>query len=170
MTRRECEVADLIAQGLSNKDIATRLVISQRTAESHVEHILTKLGVTNRAQVAAWKATQQSHSTSVPAEMRSTCEVSGQRGGELFCHVGSAAQPDDPALAAPQPLVGHADDPESGGGAQFAKLRATVWSDTSRISTIQLNGARPSTWSACSSFDQARRSKKAASMARVSSG
>jgi DNA-binding NarL/FixJ family response regulator len=41
LTRRECEVADLIAQGLSNKDIATRLVISQRTAESHVEHILT---------------------------------------------------------------------------------------------------------------------------------
>jgi predicted ATPase/DNA-binding NarL/FixJ family response regulator len=54
LTRRERQVADLIAQGLSNKDIATRLVISQRTAESHVEHILTKLGFTSRAQVATW--------------------------------------------------------------------------------------------------------------------
>ena len=56
MTRREQQVADLIAQGLSNKDIAADLVISQRTAESHVEHILTKLGFTSRAQVAAWIA------------------------------------------------------------------------------------------------------------------
>jgi DNA-binding NarL/FixJ family response regulator len=54
LTRREHQVADLIAQGLSNKDVATRLVISQRTAESHVEHILTKLGFTSRAQVASW--------------------------------------------------------------------------------------------------------------------
>ena len=44
LTRREQQVADLIAQGLSNKEIAARLVISQRTAESHVDHILTKLG------------------------------------------------------------------------------------------------------------------------------
>jgi DNA-binding NarL/FixJ family response regulator len=60
LTRREQQVADLVARGLSNKDIATALVISQRTAESHVEHILTKLGLTSRAQVAAWKAAQQS--------------------------------------------------------------------------------------------------------------
>ncbi len=60
LTRRERQVADLIAQGMSNKDIATTLVISQRTAESHVEHILTKLGFTSRAQVAAWNAIQKS--------------------------------------------------------------------------------------------------------------
>jgi non-specific serine/threonine protein kinase len=54
LTRREQEVAHLAAEGLSNKDIATRLVISQRTAESHVEHILTKLGFTSRTQIAAW--------------------------------------------------------------------------------------------------------------------
>jgi DNA-binding NarL/FixJ family response regulator len=60
LTRRERQVADLIAQGLSNKDIAAALVISQRTAESHVEHILTKLGFASRAQVAAWKAAQNS--------------------------------------------------------------------------------------------------------------
>ena len=52
LTRRERQVADLVAEGLSNKEIAARLVISQRTAESHVEHILTKLNFTNRAQVA----------------------------------------------------------------------------------------------------------------------
>jgi predicted ATPase/DNA-binding CsgD family transcriptional regulator len=56
LTRREHGVAALISQGLSNKDIAAALVISQRTAESHVEHILTKLGFANRAQVAAWAA------------------------------------------------------------------------------------------------------------------
>jgi DNA-binding CsgD family transcriptional regulator len=56
LTRREDEVAGLIAQGLSNKEIAAALVISQRTAESHVEHILAKLGFSSRSQVAAWSA------------------------------------------------------------------------------------------------------------------
>ncbi|WP_368680746.1 LuxR C-terminal-related transcriptional regulator (plasmid) [Rhodococcus opacus] len=54
LTKREQQVAELIAEGLTNKEIATRLVISQRTAQGHVEHILTKLGFTSRAQVAAW--------------------------------------------------------------------------------------------------------------------
>jgi predicted ATPase/DNA-binding CsgD family transcriptional regulator len=54
LTPREREVAQLIAQGASNKDIAAHLVISQRTAETHVENILVKLGVTSRSQVAAW--------------------------------------------------------------------------------------------------------------------
>jgi serine/threonine-protein kinase PknK len=54
LTKRESEVAELIAQGLTNKGIAGRLVISQRTAEAHVERILNKLGFTSRAQVAAW--------------------------------------------------------------------------------------------------------------------
>jgi predicted ATPase/DNA-binding CsgD family transcriptional regulator len=53
LTRREREVAALIAQGLSNKQIADRLVISRRTAEGHVENIMTKLGCTSRGQVAA---------------------------------------------------------------------------------------------------------------------
>jgi DNA-binding NarL/FixJ family response regulator len=52
-------VAGLIGRGRSNKDIAAALVISQRTAENHVEHILTKLGFTSRAQVAAWVAASQ---------------------------------------------------------------------------------------------------------------
>jgi len=59
LTRREREVAALVADGLSNKQIAAQLVISQRTAETHVEHILTKLGFTTRSQVAAWYAAGQ---------------------------------------------------------------------------------------------------------------
>jgi ATP/maltotriose-dependent transcriptional regulator MalT len=54
LTPREHQVAGLITEGLSNKEIAARLVISQRTAEGHVENILTKLGFTSRAQIAAW--------------------------------------------------------------------------------------------------------------------
>ncbi|MFI6732508.1 ATP-binding protein [Nonomuraea sp. NPDC050451] len=54
LTSRERQVAELVAKGLSNKDIAARLVIAQRTAEAHVAHILTKLGFTSRAQIAAW--------------------------------------------------------------------------------------------------------------------
>jgi predicted ATPase/DNA-binding NarL/FixJ family response regulator len=56
LTRRELEIADLVAGGLSNREIASRLVIAQRTAEGHVEHILAKLGFTSRAQIAAWVA------------------------------------------------------------------------------------------------------------------
>jgi predicted ATPase/DNA-binding NarL/FixJ family response regulator len=58
LTRREREIAELVARGMSNKDIATALVIATRTAESHVENILTKLGFTSRTQVAAWVAAQ----------------------------------------------------------------------------------------------------------------
>ena len=59
LTPRELQVARLIARGRSNRDIAAELVISQRTAENHVEHILTKLGFTSRAQVAAWVAASE---------------------------------------------------------------------------------------------------------------
>ena len=54
LTHREHEVAVLVAEGLSNRDIAQRLTISPRTAESHVDHILTKLNLSNRTQVVAW--------------------------------------------------------------------------------------------------------------------
>ncbi|WP_329410380.1 protein kinase domain-containing protein [Nocardia vinacea] len=56
LTRRERQIADLVAQGLTNKQIAAKLVISPRTADGHVEHILSKLGFTSRAQIAAWIA------------------------------------------------------------------------------------------------------------------
>lgn len=54
LTRRQREIAGLVADGMSNQDIADALVISKRTAETHVEHILTKLGFNNRSQIAAW--------------------------------------------------------------------------------------------------------------------
>ncbi|MGW6374433.1 ATP-binding protein [Rhodococcus sp. NPDC055112] len=60
LTPRETEVAHLIAAGHSNKVIASTLVISPRTAQGHVEHILSKLGFTSRTQVAAWVAENQS--------------------------------------------------------------------------------------------------------------
>jgi len=56
LTQREQEVAHLIADGLTSRAIAARLVISPRTAEAHVQHILVKLGFTSRAQIAAWVA------------------------------------------------------------------------------------------------------------------
>jgi non-specific serine/threonine protein kinase len=54
LTKRELEVADLVADGLSNPEIADRLFISVRTAQGHVENILRKLGFTSRAKIAAW--------------------------------------------------------------------------------------------------------------------
>jgi predicted ATPase/DNA-binding CsgD family transcriptional regulator len=59
LTKREREVAELVAQGLTNKQIAARLVIAQRTAEGHVENILAKLGLTTRIQVATWVSERQ---------------------------------------------------------------------------------------------------------------
>lgn len=56
LSQRELEVAGLVAEGLTNRQIADRLVISDRTAQNHVQHILTKLGFTTRSQIAAWKA------------------------------------------------------------------------------------------------------------------
>jgi predicted ATPase/DNA-binding CsgD family transcriptional regulator len=60
LTRRESEIAELIAKGLTNRECAEQLVISQRTVETHVEHILTKLGFSSRAQVASWVAGEHS--------------------------------------------------------------------------------------------------------------
>jgi HD-GYP domain-containing protein (c-di-GMP phosphodiesterase class II) len=52
LTPREVEVLRLVARGLSNKEIAELLVISRKTAGSHVEHIYTKIGASNRAQAS----------------------------------------------------------------------------------------------------------------------
>ncbi|WP_052407651.1 ATP-binding protein [Allokutzneria albata] len=59
LSRRELQVAQLVARGMSNKDIAEELVISRRTVEAHVQRILTKLDCTSRARIAAWIAEQR---------------------------------------------------------------------------------------------------------------
>ncbi len=62
LTPREQEVAELVAQGLTNKAIAEKLVISQRTVQGHVEHVLAKLGFNSRTQIAAW-VVERGHET-----------------------------------------------------------------------------------------------------------
>jgi predicted ATPase/DNA-binding CsgD family transcriptional regulator len=54
LTRREKEIAALVAAGLGNRGIAARLFLSQRTVDSHMEHIFTKLGFSSRTQLANW--------------------------------------------------------------------------------------------------------------------
>jgi non-specific serine/threonine protein kinase len=63
-TLREREIVALVAQGLTNREIASRLVISERTADTHVQHILNKLGVSSRVQVAAWAVEHGLHALS----------------------------------------------------------------------------------------------------------
>jgi pimeloyl-ACP methyl ester carboxylesterase/DNA-binding CsgD family transcriptional regulator len=58
LTPRQVEVAALVADGLSNREIADRLTISERSAESHLERIRLRLGFRSRAQVAAWYVAQ----------------------------------------------------------------------------------------------------------------
>lgn len=59
LSRREQEVAALVAAGLGNREIAERLFISQRTVESHVSHIFTKLDLRSRTQLARWCTDQR---------------------------------------------------------------------------------------------------------------
>jgi predicted ATPase/DNA-binding CsgD family transcriptional regulator len=54
LTVREREIAVLVARGLSNRDIAARLVISKRTVDAHVNHIFAKLGLSSRVQLTIW--------------------------------------------------------------------------------------------------------------------
>jgi len=54
LTRREQDVAALVARGLTNRQIAERLVIVEGTADRHVSNILSKLGFHSRAQLAVW--------------------------------------------------------------------------------------------------------------------
>ena len=56
LTPRQREVAGLVSEGCTNREIATRLGIDERSAEGHVERILLRLGFRSRAQIAAWYA------------------------------------------------------------------------------------------------------------------
>jgi DNA-binding NarL/FixJ family response regulator len=57
LSEREFEVAQLVAAGLTNRQIAERLVLAPKTISAHVTHILTKLGAARRAEIGAWCAT-----------------------------------------------------------------------------------------------------------------
>jgi DNA-binding CsgD family transcriptional regulator len=59
LAKREADVAKLIAEGMSNKQIGAKLFISERTVDSHVRSILNKLGVSSRAQIARWVASTE---------------------------------------------------------------------------------------------------------------
>jgi non-specific serine/threonine protein kinase len=64
LTSRQLEVAEFIARGFTNRQIATEMTITERTAENHVQHILDKLGFTSRAQIAGWAVERRLRSTS----------------------------------------------------------------------------------------------------------
>jgi non-specific serine/threonine protein kinase len=59
LTRREREVANLVARGLTNRQIATDLSVSEHTAATHVSRILKKLGLRSRAQIGSWLTQQR---------------------------------------------------------------------------------------------------------------
>ncbi|MEB8342217.1 helix-turn-helix transcriptional regulator [Streptomyces endophyticus] len=69
LTPRERQVAALVGDGCTNREIAAKLVVSKRTIDSHVEHILTKLGFTSRSQIAALHATSSADSVVPPSEV-----------------------------------------------------------------------------------------------------
>ncbi|MEV1292966.1 LuxR C-terminal-related transcriptional regulator [Pseudonocardia sp. NPDC049635] len=54
LTPREAQIAELVSEGMTNREIAERLGVSRRTVEAHVEHALAKLGFTSRTQIVAW--------------------------------------------------------------------------------------------------------------------
>ena len=60
LSKRELEIARLIADGMSNKEVASRCFLSERTVETHVSNILNKLGVNSRVEVAGWVARELS--------------------------------------------------------------------------------------------------------------
>jgi len=59
LSRREMDVARLIAGGSTNREIAAALFVAERTVKTHIEHILNKLGVGSRAQIAVWLTQNQ---------------------------------------------------------------------------------------------------------------
>lgn len=67
LTSREFEVARLIAEGMTNAEIAGELSIAPKTASAHVEHILAKLGVARRAEIATWVATVARAGSAAPS-------------------------------------------------------------------------------------------------------
>lgn len=104
LSRRELEVARLVAKGMSNREIADRLYISERTAEGHVENIRAKLGFRSRVQVAGWVATYggKAAPATVRAPRRRTARFAIGTGGiALLAVVTAVAILLTPGLGAP---------------------------------------------------------------------
>ncbi|MEK7777004.1 MAG: response regulator transcription factor [Chloroflexota bacterium] len=66
LSSREQDVLTLVAQGLTNKEVADRLYISENTVKYHMKNILDKLHLQNRAQVIAWAARQGRNAPAAP--------------------------------------------------------------------------------------------------------
>jgi DNA-binding CsgD family transcriptional regulator len=97
LTRREEQVADLVAEGLSNRQIGLRLHLSERTVENHVAHILDKPGSPSRARIAAWHAGRPRGARSCDHEARTL-----RRGG-VIAGRGPGAAPG--AVARPELMI-----------------------------------------------------------------
>jgi DNA-binding CsgD family transcriptional regulator/sugar lactone lactonase YvrE len=83
LSRRELEVARLVAEGLTNREIASRLFLSERTVDGHLEHVREKLGVNTRAQIATW-VTRQGDPSPAPAVPASPAPPTVSRPSRVF--------------------------------------------------------------------------------------
>ncbi|MEU5647419.1 response regulator transcription factor [Streptomyces milbemycinicus] len=66
LSKRERDVAELVVEGLTNRQIAARIHVSVRTVETHIRHIRTSLGLRSRAHIAAWVAHRQAADLQAP--------------------------------------------------------------------------------------------------------
>ncbi|MFG7943685.1 ATP-binding protein [Streptomyces cacaoi] len=82
LSRRERDVAELVVEGLTNRQIAARMHVSVRTVETHIRHIRATLGLRSRAHIAAWVAQRQPEPSAVlpPSTARRTSPPSTERG------------------------------------------------------------------------------------------
>jgi DNA-binding CsgD family transcriptional regulator/sugar lactone lactonase YvrE len=83
LSRRESEVAGLVAEGLTNREIAAKLFLSERTVDGHLEHVREKLGVNTRAQIAAWVVRQDAIGVAGAAAERDTIGLTGAPNGPI---------------------------------------------------------------------------------------
>jgi len=90
LTRREREIAELVASGLSNREIATRLFISKRTVDAHVEHIFSKLEISSRVQLTVLLQ-DQAPASNAPRGPRRLLFLAGWRAGPFACPAGAGS-------------------------------------------------------------------------------
>jgi DNA-binding CsgD family transcriptional regulator len=93
LTRRQLDIARLVADNLTNRQIAARLFLSERTVETHVTNILNKLGLNSRTQISRWLAEQteaglprQANPRSAAARSSADRERNDQRHAERDDH------------------------------------------------------------------------------------